>query len=142
MLEDAYTHIVEGVKQYDLIVVDSITALSFRAELENEPGSGNMGIKAKLLNQLCRVLPVLLTKHNCTVIFINQERDSFDGYGKVIPGGKGQLYASSHTIRLSTDAKSRFQKDGEIAGHWVTAELRKSRVSIPFRKTKFKLVYL
>jgi RecA/RadA recombinase len=141
LIEDAYDHIIDGLKDYDLIIVDSVTAFTFRAEVEGEATDSNMGRKALILNKLCRILPVLLQRYHCTVILVNQERDSFDGMGKTIPGGRGQTYASSHTVRLSTMAKDRFQRQGEVAGHWVTAEIRKSRFVAPWQKAKFQLFY-
>lgn len=141
LIEDVYDAVIEGVSEYDLIIVDSLAACTFRAELVGEAADANMGIKPRIINKLCRVLPVLLTREHCTVILVNQERDRFDGMGKSIPGGKGQTYASSLTIRLSTQASDRFQKNKQIAGHWVTAEIRKSRVCAPFQKMKFKIFY-
>lgn len=141
LIEDAYDLIMESLDEYDLIILDSVSSLSFKAEIEGEASDANMGKKAQIMNKLCRLLPVLIERSNCAVIFVNQERDRFDGMGKTVPGGMGQMYASSHTVRLSTDAKSKFQKNNEIAGHWTTAEVRKTRVKMPWRKTKFQVFY-
>lgn len=145
--EDIYDEILHNYQQYGLIVVDSIANCSFRTEAEGDSLSANMGQKAKIFNKLMRLTPHKLRDNKTTLLLINQERETIGGYTTQIytPGGTGIKYAASMRIRLTTTLGDRFPKNatnGEYKGQEVTAEIKKSKVSPPFRKGKFKLYYV
>lgn len=143
-IEDIYDSILENYQAYDLIVVDSVANCSFRTEFEGESADANIGVKARILNKLMRILPHKLRDNKCTLLLINQERQSIGGYMQTIytPGGNGIKYAASMRIRLTTTLGDRFPKGGPFKGQEVTAEIKKSKVSPPYKKGKFKLYYV
>jgi len=146
-VEEIYDTVLNEYENYDLIVVDSIANCSFQTEFEGSAGDANIGIKARVLNKLMRLMPHKLSKSRTTLLLINQERQSIGGYVTQFytPGGAGIQYACSLRIRLKTTLSDRFPKDpkdGIYQGHLVEAEIKKSKVSVPFRKHKFKLYYV
>lgn len=142
VLEEAAELTLEAVNDYDIIVVDSIASLVPRPEADGEMGDQLIGIKARLMGKWMRRLVGPLGKSNCAMLFINQLRESPSIYTpKFTPGGKALPYAASLRIELSTKKADRIEKDKKIVGHKVTAEVVKSRVSPPFLKTQFKLMY-
>lgn len=115
------------LKQYDLIVWDSVAGTSFITEVEGDAPDRNMGVKASIINKMMRVLPNLLDTHKTTLILINQEREGVGQYApNYMPGGKGQVYSASLIFRLTGDYPK------------VTVEVKKSRVG----ETKKEIVNL
>lgn len=106
------------LKEYDLIIWDSVGNTSFRSEVEGEPTDMNIGTKPRIMNKLMRILPNLLRESDTTLLLINQEREGIGTYAaNYIPGGKGQMYSASLVVRLT----GKYPK--------VNAEITKSRVS-------------
>lgn len=128
---------------YDAIVVDSIAAMVPRAEAEGEVGEALMGLKARLMGQFMRRNLSAIEKAKVALIFINQERESMNSYGapKFTPGGMAVPYAASLRLVLTSNKADRIVKEKETTGHWITAEVTKSRVCKPYQKTRFKLLY-
>lgn len=127
--------------EYDLIVVDGLERLGFVTEAENDASSANIGVKARILNKIFRLINVKYYENGVTSIFINHERPLIDGMGHYLPGGQGQLNASSHTLRLYTTTKSRFTKNKKVAGQYVHVKVEKSRFMSPHQELKLKLTY-
>jgi recombination protein RecA len=139
---DAVAHTTE----YGLIVIDSIAALVPQAEIESDFGSSHMGLQARLLAQLSRKLPSPIKENNIAVIMINQGRaNSHTGYAapgapkEVQAGGNAIRFMSSLTIKLTAGA---ILKSGDdIIGRTIYARIEKNKVGLPFRNTKFDLIF-
>lgn len=138
VLEEVAELVLASVDKYDVIVVDSVAAMTMMAEDQGEVGQALVGLKARLMGQWLRKLTGKLGKSSCALVFINQERESMILYGNptFTPGGRALLYATSLRIKLSTTKADRL--DG---GHWVNFEVTKSKVSPPHGKGRFKLSY-
>jgi RecA/RadA recombinase len=130
--------------QFDLIVLDSLAAMTNAVEAAGKLADANMGHTAKMLNKLFRIIPMELKRTNTALVVINQERKSFDPYGSptYVLGGDGLKYGLSLAVRLSTTKAQRFPKAGPFKGHEVTAEVIKSKVNVPGRKATFPIFYL
>jgi len=132
----------DEVLKYDLVVIDGLGSLGFIAESENSANSANIGVKARILNKMFRLIINRFYDNGVTSIFINHERPMIDGMGHYLPGGQGQLNASSHTLRLYTTSKGRFQKNKKVAGQYINVKVEKSRFISPFQQFKLKLHFL
>lgn len=150
-LEDIYEAIKEAAEDgsYDMIIFDSLAACTTKTEAEDNIANANIGQKAKMVNKMMRVLPILLAKNDTALVIINQEREVIGGYvpQKYTPGGMAVPYAASLMISLKTMKSWRFgrtTKDtqaGNFIGHFIEATIIKSKVNTPWRKAKFKLYY-
>lgn len=145
-IEDIYDVILAALEKptYDLIILDSLAACTFRVEAAGDGPDANIGQKAKIVNKLMRIVPMELKRTKTALIIINQERETIGNYGpvKYTPGGMGVVYAASLMISLRSNKADRFPRSGPpFKGQEVTAEIIKSKVNQPWRKTKFKLVY-
>lgn len=150
-LEDIYEEIKKAAESgmYDMIVFDSLAACTTKTEAEDNIANANIGQKAKMVNKMMRVLPVILSKNDVALVIINQEREVIGGYvpQKYTPGGMAVPYAASLMVSLKTMKSWRFgrtTKDtqaGNFIGHYIEAMIIKSKVNIPWRKSKFKLYY-
>lgn len=145
-IEDIYEVVLHAVekKKYDMIILDSLASTTFRTEAANQAADANIGQKARIVGKLMRIVPMELKRTNTALVIINQERDLIGAYGNQIytPGGRGVEYAASLMIRLKTTKGARFPASGApFKGHTVTAEIIKSKVNDPWRKTEFKLYY-
>lgn len=143
LVEEVSEVIMENLNKYDAIVVDSVAAMVPRAEYEGMAGDANIGLKARLMGQMMRRIIGPLGKSRCALIFINQLRESLDAYGLKYstPGGMALKFAASVRIELKTTSKDRIIKDGERSGHWIVAEVTKSKVGKPHQTARFKLLY-
>jgi recombination protein RecA len=140
VLENVADIVIDSIGKFDVIVVDSVAALTAKTEYEGETGAANIGIKAKLMHQWMRRIIGKLGKSKCALVFINQLRDSLDMYTPAYTtGGSAIDYASSLRIQLSNNKSDRTTSGGEFNGTWVHVEITKSKVSKPYAKTKFKL---
>lgn len=144
VLDDIGELILANMAKYDAIILDSIAGTIGRQEEVSTVGEHNVGTKGKVMNSLfSRRVPGPLAKTKCALILINQLRDSFNMYAEktYTPGGRAIEYAASLRVELNTLAADRIIENGTQVGHHVTAKITKSKVSAPYKTTRFTINY-